>query len=110
MAFPYIKPDVLRFFQERRNELRILIDSGAFTAWKSGKTISVDDYCKFIESLPVKPWRYFTLDVVGDPKGTLAISNSAAVLWRISTRPHRECDSFLNKNSSSIAEREEVSS
>lgn len=71
MAYPYVKPDVLRFFRERKDELRILIDSGAFTAWKAGTTISVDDYCKFIEALPVKPWRYFTLDVVGDPKGTV---------------------------------------
>lgn len=71
MAYPYIKPDVLRFFVERKSELRLLIDSGAFTAWKAGTKISVDDYCRFIETLPVKPWRYFTLDVIGDPKGTL---------------------------------------
>lgn len=71
MAFPYVKPDVLRFFAERNSEIRLLIDSGAFTAWKAGSTISIDDYCRFIESLPVKPWRYFTLDVVGNPKGTL---------------------------------------
>jgi hypothetical protein len=72
MAYPYVKPDVLRFFRERRDEMRLLIDSGAFTAWKAGKTIALDDYCRFIESLPVTPWRYFTLDVVGDPKGTLS--------------------------------------
>ncbi len=71
MAFPYVKPEVSRFFLERRDEIRILIDSGAFTAWKAGKTIQVDDYCRFIENLPIEPWRYFTLDVVGDPKGTL---------------------------------------
>lgn len=71
MAYPYIKQDVLRFFVERKDEIRLLIDSGAFTAWKAGSTISVDDYCRFIETLPIKPWRYFTLDVVGDPKGTL---------------------------------------
>lgn len=71
MAYPYIKPDVLRFFVERKSEIRVLIDSGAFTAWKAGTSISVDDYCRFIESLPIKPWRYFTLDVIGDPHGTL---------------------------------------
>ena len=52
-------------------QTRLLVDSGAFTAWKSGTVIALDDYCKFIETLPVKPWRYFALDVVGDPAGTL---------------------------------------
>ena len=52
--------------------LRFVLDSGAFTAWKAGKSISLDDYCRFIESAPVTPWRYFTLDVIGDPAGTLS--------------------------------------
>ena len=52
------------------SKIRFVLDSGAFTAWKAGKPISLDDYCKFIESLPFIPWRYFTLDVIGDPKKT----------------------------------------
>ncbi len=40
-------------------------------AWKSGKTIALDDYCRFIERLPVRPWRYFALDVVGDPEASM---------------------------------------
>lgn len=52
-------------------KLRLFLDSGAFTAWKSGKPISLDDYCRFIETLPIKPWRYFALDVIGDPHGTI---------------------------------------
>lgn len=52
------------------DDARLLIDSGAFTAWKGGKTVELDDYCRFIEGLPITPWRYFTLDVVGDPDGT----------------------------------------
>ncbi len=50
---------------------RIIIDSGAFTAWKANKPIQVDDYCRFIESLPFKPFRYFALDVIGDAHGTM---------------------------------------
>ena len=49
----------------------LLIDSGAFTAWKANESISLDDYCRFIEKLPVTPWGYFQLDVVGDPDGTI---------------------------------------
>jgi hypothetical protein len=45
---------------------RLLIDSGAFTAWKKGDEIQLDDYCAFLKDLPIKPWRYFSLDVVGD--------------------------------------------
>lgn len=71
IAYPYVKSDVLHILRNRKDEIRLLIDSGAFTAWKAGTTISIDDYCKFIESLPVTPWRYFSLDVIGNPKGTL---------------------------------------
>lgn len=70
VAYPYVKPDVISLLQERAGEIRFLLDSGAFTAWKAGRTISVDEYCKFIESLPFTPWRYFTLDVVGDAHAT----------------------------------------
>lgn len=53
-----------------RNRIRFLLDSGAFTAHTTGREIRLDDYCKFIESLPFKPWRYFSLDVIGDPEKT----------------------------------------
>ncbi len=72
VAYPYMKPDVIRLVSENEHRVRFLLDSGAFTAWKAGKPISLDDYCRFIESLPFKPWRYFTLDVIGDPKASLA--------------------------------------
>lgn len=51
-------------------KLRFLLDSGAFTAFKSGKPIKLDDYCRFLETLPIKPWRYFALDVIGDEDAT----------------------------------------
>lgn len=52
-------------------KLRLIMDSGAFTAWKSGNPIHLDDYCRFLDQLPLKPWRYFALDVIGDPHGTI---------------------------------------
>lgn len=70
VAFPYCSKDFLRFFKARGDQLRILIDSGAFTAWKQGTQITIDEYCSFLDAMPVKPWRYFMLDVIGDPAAT----------------------------------------
>jgi len=53
-------------------QIRLLVDSGAFTAWKTGRHFSLDDYCKALDHaqkrIPI--WRYFTLDVIGDADGT----------------------------------------
>lgn len=70
VAYPYMKPPVTEGLQAIGPALRFVLDSGAFTAWKAGKPIQLDDYCRFLEQLPIKPWRYFTLDVIGDPEGT----------------------------------------
>lgn len=71
VAYPYMSPQIIEGLTKLGPELRFVLDSGAFTAWKAGKPIELDDYCRFLEGLPVKPWRYFTLDVIGDPEGTL---------------------------------------
>lgn len=71
VAYPYMNQRVIDALISRKNEIDFLLDSGAFTAWKAGKPIALDDYCKFIESLPIKPWRYFTLDVIGDPEASM---------------------------------------
>lgn len=68
VAYPYFKKE--KILKIDLDKTRLLIDSGAFTAWKSGNEIRVEEYCDFIESLPVKPWRYFALDVIGDFVGT----------------------------------------
>lgn len=70
-AYPYLKDEVVQLLKREESEIRFVLDSGAFTAWKAGKAISLDSYCSFIEKLPIKPWRYFTLDVIGDPEGSL---------------------------------------
>lgn len=71
VAYPYMNPQVIENLQAAGPSLRFVLDSGAFTAWKAGKPIQLDDYCRFLEGLPIKPWRYFTLDVIGDPEGTM---------------------------------------
>lgn len=70
VAYPYMNPQVIESLRAVGPSLRFVLDSGAFTAWKAGKPIQLDDYCRFLEQLPIKPWRYFTLDVIGDPEGT----------------------------------------
>lgn len=70
VAYPYCKPGVFEVLKNQTLPYRFLLDSGAFTAHNAGKVITLDDYCRFIEAMPIKPWRYFQLDVVGDPEKT----------------------------------------
>jgi len=70
VSWPYFKGGILSLVCEHRDRLRLLVDSGAFTAWKAGKTLVLDDYCAFLDALPVTPWRYFTLDIIGDAIST----------------------------------------
>lgn len=65
VAIPYCKPDVVDMVRTIPSG-RFYLDSGAFTSWKVGKEITLDQYCQFIGRLPVQPWRYFTLDAIGD--------------------------------------------
>ncbi len=69
MAVPYLERPAMEYIRDNPN-IRFLLDSGAFTAWKKGESIKLDDWCKYVSELPFKPWNYFTLDKVGDPKGT----------------------------------------
>lgn len=71
VAYPYMDPQKIELLGKCGPWLRFTLDSGAFTAWKAGKPIQLDDYCRFLDQLPIKPWRYFTLDVIGDPEGTM---------------------------------------
>lgn len=69
VAYPYFKAQA-NILGEHSSRIRLLIDSGAFTAFKAKRTITVDEYCNFIEKMPIKPWAYFTLDVIGQPDAT----------------------------------------
>lgn len=70
IAYPYFTDQVAKIVESRKDDIRLLVDSGAFTAWKAGKTIDVRDYAAFIKNLPVNPWRYFSLDVIGNPEAS----------------------------------------
>lgn len=50
---------------------KLVIDSGAFTVWKTGKKIELKDYADFIKNLDIPVWNYFNLDVIGEPEKTM---------------------------------------
>lgn len=52
---------------------RLMIDSGAFTAWTKGKQVDIHEYARFLGNLPAE-WEVdaIQLDVIGDHKATLA--------------------------------------
>lgn len=72
VAFPYMSDDVLAWLAEVRDDIRITVDSGAFTAFNTGKEITLSQYTRFLERMipKVEPDHYFTLDVYGDAEGT----------------------------------------
>lgn len=72
IAYPYFKQPVIDLIANKSiaNDLNLLVDSGAFTAWKAGKPIELSTYMKFLKSLPFKPFGYFMLDVIGDAEKT----------------------------------------
>ncbi len=47
-----------------------LIDSGAFTAMMTGKTIKLEEYCAFIRKWESQLFGYIALDVMGNPADT----------------------------------------
>lgn len=71
IAYPYMSKQMIEMVEKHQDSIRLLMDSGAFTAWKSGKPIELKDYISFVKGLPFKPWRYFTLDVIGDAEASM---------------------------------------
>lgn len=71
VAIPYCDRQTLDFIA-KLPDCRFLLDSGAFTAWKAGNEMTLRDYCQFLDRMPFQPWRYFTLDKIGNAEGTRA--------------------------------------
>ena len=49
----------------------VLLDSGAFTYHRKNIDMPVENYIEFLKGLTVPIWRYFTLDVIGNPVTTM---------------------------------------
>ncbi len=73
VAFPFFKKPVVEYLTNDvpRESYRLIIDSGAFSAFNSGKPIDLDDYCRFLDSVQhLRPFSAVQLDVIGDPEAT----------------------------------------
>ena len=56
-----------------RDSYRLIVDSGAFTAWNLNKEISMKGYCDFLGSIKdLAPFKAVQLDVFGDHKQSWA--------------------------------------
>jgi hypothetical protein len=72
LAYPYATERLIKGLAEQTELVDLMIDSGAYSAWKIGEEVTLDGYCRFLEGLPFRPWRYLQLDVVGDADATMA--------------------------------------
>ena len=70
ISYPYLSKSIYRVFDQNKDKIRFILDSGAFGFWKANKKITVEDYIASLKDMPFEPWRYFTLDVVGDPEAS----------------------------------------
>lgn len=61
----YNEKQIRRF---RKLGLHLFLDSGAFSAWKNGIEINIDDYIQYIQNNHIG--KYIVLDIVGDPELT----------------------------------------
>ena len=67
MAFPYFARSSYEVFLEHKGQYRLIVDSGAFTAWTKGKPIMLDDYCRFLDSIEkLSTFKAVQLDVIHD--------------------------------------------
>ena len=72
VAFPYFSQGIRRYLSRLDPEsFRLIIDSGAFTAWNTGQTITMQAYTNFLRTIPAEwDFRAVQLDVYGNPEAT----------------------------------------
>lgn len=65
--------------RNRGMKVRVILDSGAFTAWSSGKTVKLEDYAewaiKISKSFPFDSIRFINLDHIPGKKGLSATAD-----------------------------------
>ena len=70
VSFAYMPQALIATIQKNIDSLDLILDSGAFTAFNTGRTIELRDYMSFLNEIPFPVRFYFTLDSIGDPKRT----------------------------------------
>lgn len=71
ISFAYMKESLIATLQEHKDTFEVILDSGAFTAFNTGRTITVQDYMKFLEKPPLDFSFYFSLDSIGNPQKSM---------------------------------------
>lgn len=69
-SYAYVAKPAQRVFFDywlKHPAIDVLLDSGAFTAHNSGREVSLDEYCGFLDLNSDHIFRYIALDVIGDP-------------------------------------------
>lgn len=71
MSYHYFKNiDLGKFIKELGYKPKIMLDSGAYSAWSSGKQIDLEKYIQYIEKYGQHVWRYICLDKLGDTEAS----------------------------------------
>jgi hypothetical protein len=72
VAYPYCTASMVRVIKRLQEvaDVELMLDSGAFTAWNSGKTIALADYCNFVRTPPLHFHNVVQLDCIGNVEGT----------------------------------------
>lgn len=75
IAYPYLRKSKKLMAMVREavdaGHVRLMLDSGAFSAFHIGEKIDLTEYCAFIEEWKPWLWEYVALDVVGDKAATM---------------------------------------
>ena len=67
LSYFYFKNKRLQdFIEELGYQPKIMLDSGAYSAWSKGKNISIIDYMNYLDLNRDYIYKYITLDVIGD--------------------------------------------
>lgn len=68
----WAKEEFQYWIERHPPEVSVLLDSGAFTAWRMKRAIDFDKYCEYLEQHRAALAAYIVLDVIGDIAGTEA--------------------------------------
>lgn len=71
ISYAHWKPGMLECLMKHKGKYRLIIDSGAFTAWNTGREIKLESYCQFLDSIRcLQPFHAVQLDVFGNPEAS----------------------------------------
>ncbi len=71
VSYFYWNKGIEEILIKNKGKYRLIVDSGAYSASSLGKTIDLDAYCKFLDSIyNLQPFKSVQLDIIGDHERT----------------------------------------